>query len=92
MNKVRKSRVEHVEELYEENPKDKHLKNEHLFIEEVCATHLEEEDHGEEEEELGTRPMPSLHEWIKKISRAILNFQGDWLFLYFPIHTKNVTT
>ena len=42
-NKVRKSRVEHLEEKMEQEPNNDLWKKEHLFVDEVCASHL---DHG----------------------------------------------
>ena len=40
MNKVRKSRVEHVEKKRLLYPKDDYWEKEELFVEEVCASHL----------------------------------------------------
>ena len=67
-NKVRKSRVEHLEQKMEEEPNNKLWQTEHLFIEEVCSSHL---DHGEHEDEDGDLEIDGhlLHDFLEELSQ-----------------------
>ena len=65
-NKVRKSRVEHLEHKMEKEPDNKLWHKEHLFIEEVCASHL---DHEEEDDEDLDIDGHLLHEFLEELSQ-----------------------
>ena len=65
-NKVRKSRVEHLEQKMEEEPNNTLWHKEHLFIEEVCSSHL---DHGEDEDEDLDIDGHLLHEFLEELSQ-----------------------
>ena len=65
-NKVRKSRVEHLEEKMVQEPENELWKKEHLFVEEVCASHL---DHSEEESGDLEIDGHLLHEFLEELSQ-----------------------
>ena len=68
-NKVRKSRVEHLEEKMKKEPNNDLWKKEHLFVEEVCASHLDGEDHDEGEAEDLEIDGHLLHEFLEELSQ-----------------------
>ena len=49
MNKIRKSQEEYVAEKMVSEPNEPKWKKIHLFLDEVCATHISEGDHNVEE-------------------------------------------
>ena len=69
MNKIQKSRVEHVKEKLEDDPDNEMLKKEHLFMEEVCGSHLDEERHEDDDGKDLELTGHQVHEFLADFSQ-----------------------
>ena len=69
MNKVRKSQEEYVAEKIQSEPNEPKWKKMHLFLDEVCATHISEEDHLEESTQDLNLTGHEIHEYLEFLAQ-----------------------
>ena len=68
MNKIRKSQVEYVESKMESEPNEEKWKKLHLFLDEVCATHLSENEENSENSDLDIDGH-EVHEYLEFLAQ-----------------------
>ena len=88
-NKVRKSRAELVEAKIQAEPNNELWKKEFLFIDEVCESHLEEDEGEETSEDESDLEIDGhlLHEFLEELAQPCDNLllRQGYILNYFKI-------
>lgn len=80
MNKVLKSRAQFVEEKRDEEPEKELWKKELLFVEEVCASHLESHSEVDETSQTLNISGHELHEFLENLAQPCDQLLLRYLF------------